>query len=98
MKPSKAELELCLSRSPNWNLIQKEGQNRLVADFTFPNFQSSFVFLNEIARISEELDHHAEIWNLFNKVKLTLFTHVTGDISNVDLEFVSRVQTLSEKG
>ncbi|MAJ98318.1 MAG: pterin-4-alpha-carbinolamine dehydratase [Flavobacteriales bacterium] len=46
--------------------------------FKFKSFNESIKFLNEIAEISEKLNHHPEIIVKFDEVWLKLQTHDAG--------------------
>ena len=45
---------------------------KLVKHFEFKNFNEATSFLNEIAKICNEVNHHPEIYNSYNQVKLSL--------------------------
>jgi 4a-hydroxytetrahydrobiopterin dehydratase len=53
--------------------------NKLVKHFSFKDFISAFSFLSKVALISEKLDHHPEIINVYNKVTIKLSTHDIGN-------------------
>jgi 4a-hydroxytetrahydrobiopterin dehydratase len=55
----------------------KEG--KLVQEFEFMDFEAAFRFITAVAGVAQRLNHHPEIWNSYNKVKLTLSTHDSGD-------------------
>lgn len=75
----------------------KVSSKNLKKDFVFKDFLEAFAFLKKIAFFAEELDHHPEIWNVYNKVTLTLSTHDTlpsgGGLTQYDLEFIKRTET-----
>ena len=56
-----------------------EENNKLVKHFSFKDFISAFSFLSKVALISEKLDHHPEIINVYNKVTIKLSTHDIGN-------------------
>ncbi|MEZ4814274.1 MAG: 4a-hydroxytetrahydrobiopterin dehydratase, partial [Bdellovibrionota bacterium] len=62
----------------------------------FTDFREAFAFLTRAALIAEKLDHHPEIWNVYNKVTLKLSTHETepkgGGLTELDLEFIKSLQ------
>ena len=37
-------------------------------------------FLNRVADVAEELGHHPEIFNVYDRVRLTLTTHDAGNV------------------
>jgi 4a-hydroxytetrahydrobiopterin dehydratase len=67
----------------------------LSQDFEFKDFKEAFSFLAKAALIAEELNHHPEIWNVYNKVTLKLSTHDTepkgGGLTEFDFEFIKRL-------
>lgn len=50
----------------------KEKNNKLEKDFTFNNFKDALEFINKVGDLSERLNHHPEIYNIYNKVTLKL--------------------------
>lgn len=59
-----------------WNEIN----GGLEKEFEFNNFIDAFGFLTKVAIIAEKANHHPEIFNVYNKVKLRLSTHDLGNI------------------
>ena len=58
----------------------KEQNNKLVQEFQFDDFITAFAFLTKVAILAEKHNHHPEIYNVYNTVKLSLSTHDAGDI------------------
>lgn len=54
--------------------------NKLVKEFTFKDFTEAFAFLTKVAIIAEKQNHHPEIYNVYNKVIISLQTHDAGNI------------------
>ena len=64
-----------------------EFSNKLQKEFEFKDFSEALKFINDLAKICEEQNHHPEINWIYNKVKLTLSTHDAGDaITEKDLK------------
>lgn len=88
---SAEEISQRLSRYPEWDSNGK----LLSCDYTFKDFKEAFAFLTKTALIAESLDHHPEIWNVYNKVSLKLSTHDTlpegGGLTELDFEFIKRL-------
>ena len=84
-----------LNANPDWRVEEGAGTRALKADFKFKNFTQAFQFLNDLAKIMEQNNHHAEIYNLYNRVTLTLSTHDAGNkITHKDLHIASEAQNL----
>ena len=43
--------------------------------FEFQNFTQAFGFITKIALESEKINHHPELFNVFNKVRIFLYLH-----------------------
>lgn len=75
----------------------QETDNKLYKKFTFADFKAAVAFINQVAAIAEELDHHPTIQNTYNKVELWLSTHDAGEVvTDKDRLFASRVDELLE--
>ncbi len=73
----------------------QEKNNTLIREFTFPTFVDTIAFINKVAGVAAELNHHPEIWNVYNKVTLTLSTHDAGDIvTDKDRELAEKIDML----
>ena len=73
----------------------KEENNKLVKHFSFKDFISAFSFLSKVALISEKLDHHPEIINVYNKVTIKLSTHDIGNkVSKKDYDLAKAIDEL----
>ena len=48
---------------------------KLHRNFEFKNFIEAFAFISKVALISERVNHHPEIRNIYNKVEIFLYTH-----------------------
>lgn len=88
----KSELKEYLKRVPEWDLEGKKIE-RL---FEFDDFNESIDFVNGVAEIAEELEHHPDIDIRWNKVKLILSTHNKGGLTNLDFELAGKIDTLVE--
>ena len=42
--------------------------------------------MTKLAIVAERIDHHPEWTNVYNRVSMSLTTHDTGGISNLDIE------------
>ena len=60
----------------NW--ITKD--NKLEKEFEFKDFTEAFSFLTKVAFAAEKQNHHPEIYNVYNKVKIALQTHDAGNV------------------
>jgi 4a-hydroxytetrahydrobiopterin dehydratase len=85
-----AVTQLCLEY-PNW---VSDGA-RITAEFMFVDFVQAFEFMKRVAGIANDLDHHPEWRNVYNKVTISLTTHDTGGLTMLDLEMARNIEEMS---
>jgi 4a-hydroxytetrahydrobiopterin dehydratase len=57
----------------------------LVRDLEFADFAQAIAFVNRVAELAEERNHHPDILvHGWNKVRLTLSTHSEGRVTDAD--------------
>ena len=57
----------------------------LERDFEFADFAAAMAFVNRVAAVAEERNHHPDIFvHGWNKVRLTLSTHSEGGLTDAD--------------
>jgi 4a-hydroxytetrahydrobiopterin dehydratase len=66
----------------------------LVKEFVFSTFQDAINFVNTVAKIADEADHHPDIFISYNKVKISLITHDLGEISEKDYSLAKEIESL----
>lgn len=68
---------------------------KLHKEFQFDTFVTAFGFMTQLALIAESMNHHPEWFNVYNRVTIDLMTHDAGGISELDFEWASRADALS---
>jgi 4a-hydroxytetrahydrobiopterin dehydratase len=82
-----------LSRDvPGWTLAP--GEPRLEREFTFPEFAPAIAFVHKVAQVAEKEGHHPDIHIHYNKVKLVLWTHSIGGLSENDFIVAAKINAL----
>jgi 4a-hydroxytetrahydrobiopterin dehydratase len=56
-------------------------------DFEFKNFKVAMDFMNRLANVAEELNHHPDWSNSYNKVSIKLTSHDAGGLTENDFTF-----------
>ena len=68
----------------------------LVRDFKFKDFAEAMAFVNRVAEIAEQRNHHPDILvHGWNKVRLTLSTHSEGGLTEADFKMAARIDELA---
>lgn len=57
----------------------QEIDNSLYKKFEFKDFNEAVSFINQVARIADELNHHPKITNIYNVVELWFTSHDAGN-------------------
>lgn len=68
---------------PNWQV--SANQQELERIFIFKDFKAAFQFMTLCANFAEEIDHHPDWSNAWNKVSVRLCTHSMKALTELDL-------------
>lgn len=63
----------------------------------FDNFLQAFHFMTATATVAEEMCHHPEWFNVYNKVDVVLSTHDVGGLSVNDFTLAAKMDELAEE-
>lgn len=67
----------------------------LTKDYTFHNFKQAIEFVNKVADISEELQHHPDIILYeYKHVQIMTTTHAAEGLTQKDFDLASRIDSL----
>jgi len=73
---------------------RQEGE-ALVRDFKFKDFAEAMAFVNQVAEIAEQRNHHPDILvHGWNNVRLTLSTHSEGGVTDADRALAEQIDAL----
>lgn len=87
---SQQELEAGLNGS-EWS---RDGET-IVREWQLEDFAASISFVNRVADLAEEADHHPDIeLHDWNRVRLRLSTHSEGGVTAADLDMAGRIDAL----
>ena len=84
------ELAGHLAALPGW----EAGADGLCRTFTFDDFASTIGFVNAIAWIAEQEDHHPELAVSYGRCRVTWSTHSAGGITLNDAICAAKVERL----
>ena len=88
-KKKESLTELALS---GWEFLEETESIKKV--FMFENFIEAFSWMTSAAIISEKMNHHPELFNVFRKVEITLSTHDAGGITPLDVELAKKLDNI----
>ena len=77
--------EAALAGLDGWS--KGEGPRDAIAKtFRFGDFKQAFAFMAATALKAEQMDHHPEWFNVYNRVEVVLTTHDAGGVTEKDVE------------
>ncbi len=89
---SDSEIEVALSGLPGWS---RDG-DQLAKTYTFGSFREAVSFITRIAFEAEDMNHHPDLANVYNKVSIALSTHDSGGkITEKDVKLAQKIEDIS---
>lgn len=83
-RPTKIGVEAALAKLPGWT--RAPGDREAIArTYRFADFNIAFAFMTRVAIRAEQLDHHPEWFNVYNRVEVLLTTHDADGVTELDL-------------
>src|SRR5262249_16588646 len=88
---TKQQIDESLSRVDGWRL---EG-DEIARALKFDDFKSAIRFVNQVADLAEEMNHHPDIFvHGWNNVRLSVTTHDQGGLTERDFILAERINSL----
>lgn len=89
------EITAFMPQVVGWRVAGNE--KSISREFVFKDFKEALAFVNEVGKIAEEEGHHPDITLYqFNKVKISLWTHAIGGLSENDFILAAKVAMISK--
>lgn len=87
MRLRQKQLKTQLSNVQGW----KRRGRQISKLYVFEDFVQSIRFVNRVAKLAEDMNHHPDIDIRYNKVKLTLTTHDEGGLTMRDFRLARKI-------
>ena len=84
-----------LAKLKDWSEVS--GRDAITRKFTFKDFRQAFSFMTKVADVANEMDHHPEWFNVYNKVQITLATHDCKGLSDNDVKLATFINKCAAK-
>jgi 4a-hydroxytetrahydrobiopterin dehydratase len=83
--------ELFRQLNDGWKVVD---DHHLERELKFPDFRHALAFTNQVGELAETQGHHPDIHLAWGRVKITLWTHKIGGLSESDFIFAAKVDEL----
>ncbi len=84
------QIKAALKDLPEWDLEK----NAIERTFEFDDFAAAIDFVNGVAELAEESEHHPDIDIRYSKVRIVLSTHSKGGLTELDFDLAERIGNL----
>lgn len=81
-----------LATLPHW--MDVDGRDAITRTFRFKDFNAAFGFMTRCALKADQMDHHPEWFNVYNRVEVTLATHDCGGLSERDVSLAAFMDSI----
>lgn len=85
-----------LLQEQQWQL-DSSGRDAIQKEFTFTDFNQAFGFMSRVALKAEQLNHHPEWFNVYNRVRITLSTHDVNGLSAKDIKLANFIELYAKQ-
>ena len=92
----RSEAEAYLRSAAGWKLVEGEPL-KIARSVKLKDFAEAMRFVNQVAAVAEAEGHHPDFCVSWNRVKLELFTHSIGGLSENDFIMAAKINELSDK-
>ncbi|MEZ5955304.1 MAG: 4a-hydroxytetrahydrobiopterin dehydratase [Hyphomonas sp.] len=79
-----------------WSAGEGE-RDAIIKTFRFADFKDAFAFMTAVAIKAEQMDHHPEWFNVYNRVEVLLTTHDADGVTARDLELAGYMDALAAR-
>ena len=88
------EIREALTDLPGWRYEKGE----LFRQFKFPTFMDAIAFIDRVADRAEELNHHPDIENHYNRVRIGLHTWNEDAVTEKDVALAHAIEQVVDSG
>lgn len=89
---SSSEIQDLLTKIPNWKI---DSNNKIIIrEFYFKNYYQTIAFVNRVAWLSHQENHHPDLTVNFNKCVVQYTTHALNGLSENDFICAAKITEL----
>jgi len=76
----------------NWTMVENQ---KIEKEFSFPDFATALAFTNIIGELAEQQGHHPDLELGWGRIKVTLWTHKIGGLSESDFILAAHIDQVA---
>lgn len=92
IKITAEEIEHRMDTLDSWDI---ESSKKIYKSYTFDNFKQALDFTNKVGAVAEEIQHHPDISLTWGKVKIEIYTHQTGTLTESDFQLAEKIDQIN---
>ena len=85
-----------IAQLTGWDRVADD-RDAIFKAFKFSDFKTAFGFMTSCALKAEQMDHHPEWFNVYNRVEVTLTTHDADGVTALDIELAGYMDALADQ-
>lgn len=97
-RPSRIGADAALAKLPGWARAKNEPREAIARTYRFADFNAAFGFMTRVAIKAEQLDHHPEWFNVYNRVEVILTTHDADGVTELDVALATFMDEAAKAG
>ena len=91
-KLSDVEIQRALGTLTGWS---RRGDS-LVKTYVFPQFADGIAFVDQVAKVAEQMNHHPDIDIRYTKIMCALSTHDSGGVTQNDVDLATAMEKIGK--
>ncbi len=89
------KIHQALARLTGWTFLG----DKVTRQYQFSSFTEAISFITEMAFACEKANHHPELFNVYNRIELSLTTHDAGNqVTSKDLLLAEEIESIYARG
>ena len=90
---TKLDLNNALNQLSGWTASPEK--EAIEKTFQFKDFSEAWAFMSRCALKAEQMNHHPEWFNVYNRVQVTMTTHDADGVTSLDVEMATFMDSVS---
>jgi len=93
IRATEEDIVKALAALPGW--LRVDGRPAISKRFVLGDFNAAWGFMSRVALLAEQMNHHPEWFNVWNRVEITLSTHDVGGLSDLDFKLAAAIERVA---